>query len=410
MSSRSLPIRTDLDIAIVGAGPYGLSIAAHLGRLGVNYAIFGRPMDTWLSHVPKGMLLKSDGFASSLSAPEEMGSADNDNTLRSYCRRNGIPYDDLNIPVALQTFVDYAQDFQQRLVPLVHPLSVEELAANGGGFELNLSNGDAVRARRVILAVGITHFGYIPEPLAGLPAELVTHSRAHHELDQFKGKDVTVLGGGASAIELAALLHEVGAAVRLVVRKPDIIIFSPPNPKGRNWRQKICHPQSGLGPGWRSRIACDLPDLFRYLPVDLRLEIVRRHLGPAAAWHLGPRVRDRFPVMGNYKVVEAKVRNSRLQLVLGVSTGQSTTIETDHVIAATGYRADVDRLTFIEKSLRTQVRRTGPMPALSRNFESSVPGLYFVGNAAAASFGPLMRFVYGCEFTAGRISRHVTRH
>jgi thioredoxin reductase len=367
-------------------------------------------MDTWLSHVPKGMLLKSDGFASSLSAPRNGCRSENDNALRAYCRRNGIPYDDLNIPVALKTFVDYARDFQQRLVPLVHPQSVERLTADNGGFELRLDSRDTVRARRVILAVGITHFGYIPESLAGLPAELVTHSRAHHELDQFKGKDVTVLGGGASAIELAALLHEVGANARLVVRKPDVIIFSPPGPKGRNWWQKIRAPQSGLGPGWRSRIACDLPDLFRYLPADFRLEIVRRHLGPAAAWHLGPRVRNRVPVMGSHKIEGGKVRNGRLQLVLRVSEGQTTTIDTDHVIAATGYRADVGRLTFIDQSLRTQIRRTGSMPALTPNFESSVPGLYFVGNAAAASFGPLMRFVYGCEFTAPRITRHVARH
>jgi thioredoxin reductase len=367
-------------------------------------------MDTWLSHVPKGMLLKSDGFASSLSAPRNGCRSENDNALRAYCRRNGIPYDDLNIPVALKTFVDYARDFQQRLVPLVHPQSVERLTADNGGFELRLDSRDTVRARRVILAVGITHFGYIPESLAGLPAELVTHSRAHHELDQFKGKDVTVLGGGASAIELAALLHEVGANTRLVVRKPDVIIFSPPGPKGRNWWQKIRAPQSGLGPGWRSRIACDLPDLFRYLPADFRLEIVRRHLGPAAAWHLGPRVRNRVPVMGSHKIEGGKVRNGRLQLVLRVSEGQTTTIDTDHVIAATGYRADVGRLTFIDQSLRTQIRRTGSMPALTPNFESSVPGLYFVGNAAAASFGPLMRFVYGCEFTAPRITRHVARH
>jgi thioredoxin reductase len=367
-------------------------------------------MDTWVSHVPKGMSLKSDGFASSLSAPQETGNSNNDNTLRSYCRRNGIPYDDLDIPVALKTFVDYARDFQQRLVPLVHPQFVERLAANGGGFELALSNGDTVRARRVILAVGITHFGYIPEQLAALPAEFVTHSRAHHELDHFKGKDVTVLGGGASAIELAALLHEVGANTRIVVREPDVIIFSPPGPKGRNWWQKIRAPQSGLGPGWRSRIACDLPDLFRFLPANFRLEIVRRHLGPAAAWHLGPRIRNRVPVMGSHKIEAGKVCNGRLQLALRVSGGPTTTIDTDHLIAATGYRADVDRLTFIDKSLRAQIRRTGPMPALSPSFESSVPGLYFVGNAAAASFGPLMRFVYGCEFTTGRVARHVTRH
>ena len=109
--------------AIVGAGPYGLSIAAHLRARGIQHRIFGRPMVTWLNHMPKSMLLKSDGFASNLSAPA------GDHTLRSYCLSHEISYDDYDIPVALTTFTDYALDFQRRFVPEVDERLLTELAS-----------------------------------------------------------------------------------------------------------------------------------------------------------------------------------------------------------------------------------------------------------------------------------------
>jgi len=398
-----------LDVAIVGAGPYGLSIAAHLSRLGTNYRVFGKPMETWRSHMPRGMLLKSDGFASSLSAPTKNHQLLNGHSLRAYCARHAIPYDDFSIPVALTTFVDYALDFQRRFVPDVDERSVANIRASDRGFELLLDDGATVEARKVILAAGISHFDYMPKVLAALPSDVVSHSSAHHDVDDLKNRDVTVIGAGASAIDLSALLHEAGANVRLIVRKSAIRFGSPPDPKGRSAWQKIRHPQSGLGPGLRSRLACDLPQLFRHLPSPLRLEIVRRHLGPAPAWHLAPRVVDKIPIMHSHEITAAEIRNGLVQLTLRTAEGNAVTIETEHVIAATGYRADIDRLSFIDKDLRSRITRVGNMPILSSNFECSTPGLYFVGNAAAGSFGPLMRFAYGCEFAARRISRHVVR-
>ena len=75
-----------LEIAIIGAGPYGLSLGAHLRRLGVPYRIFGRPMDSWRAHMPKGMMLKSDGFASNIYDP------DGGFTLEKFCAQRGIEY------------------------------------------------------------------------------------------------------------------------------------------------------------------------------------------------------------------------------------------------------------------------------------------------------------------------------
>src|SRR5580704_7606084 len=154
-----------IEAAIVGAGPYGLSIAAHLRRQGLPYRIFGPPMDSWLTHMPKGMMLKSDGFASNLSEP------DGRMTLKDFCQEREIPYSDTAIPVSLDTFTAYGLAFKERIVPELENKMVTQVERMGDGYRLILSNGEQVRARHVILAVGITHFAYIPETIAHLPDE-----------------------------------------------------------------------------------------------------------------------------------------------------------------------------------------------------------------------------------------------
>src|SRR5712671_3991320 len=136
---------THCNVAIIGAGPYGLSIAAHLRSRGIEFRIFGRPMDTWLTRMPKGMRLKSEGFASSLYEP------DSQFTLGSYCQSEGIPYADLGLPVSLETFTSYGLAFQRRFVPQLENKIVVSLSPSSGGFQLRLADGEVCSARRVIV-------------------------------------------------------------------------------------------------------------------------------------------------------------------------------------------------------------------------------------------------------------------
>src|ERR1700675_545360 len=262
-----------LETAIIGAGPYGLSIAAHFRRRGIPFRIFGRPMDSWLNHMPKGMTLKSDGFASNIYDP------DREFTLGRFCAEHGIEYSDAGIPVRLETFSAYGLAFRQRILPELEDKLLVSLDRAREGFLLRFEDGEMVTAKRVVLAVGITHFEYTPENLAHLPLEFLSHSFRHADPELFRGRSVVVIGGGASAIDLAAVLHEAGADVQLLARQSALKFHSTPTGKPRSRWQQIRHPQSGLGPGLRSRFFSDAPMLFHYLPERLRLEAVKRTLG-----------------------------------------------------------------------------------------------------------------------------------
>lgn len=386
-------------VAIIGAGPYGLSIAAHLGALNIPYRIFGTPVDTWRRHMPAGMMLKSDGFASSLSEPRGTG------TLAAYCAERGIAYHDKDIPVSLEVFNAYALDFQQRFVPGLEDCQVVSLDRSDDGFSLVLDDGETLQADLVVAAVGITHFGQVPAQLSHLPSELVSHSSDHHDLSRFTGRRVTVVGGGSSAVDIAALLHEAGAETSLVTRGPSLRFFSEPRPGQRSRWQRMRHPSSGLGPGWRSWLCQNVPNLFRFLPGQLRLTIIRRHLGPKSAWAMKGRLEAGVTVALGETVERATEDDGRVRLFLRRVDGTSREVVTDHVIAATGYWPDVHRLRFLSENLRGSVRTHVGMPVLSGSFESSVPGLYFVGPPAVNSFGPLMRFMVGAEYVAPLVSR-----
>jgi FAD-dependent urate hydroxylase len=392
-----MPGSPAVEIAIVGAGPYGLSVAAHLRRHGRPFRIFGSPMRTWRVHMPAGMYLKSEGCASSLSDPT--GSL----TLAAYCQEHGLRYGDQGVPVPLETFHDYGLAFQQRLVPEVEDTQVVALDRASDGYRLRTAAGETLAAGSVIVAVGIGQFAYLPPALAGLPGELVSHSSQHRDFAAFAGRDLTVLGGGQSALETAALAREQGAQVRVLVRKPTLVWNATPEPPPRPLARRARHPMTGLGPGWRSFFYCNAPGVFRRLPERTRVRTVDTALGPAGAWWLRERVLGGVPVLGGHTLRGAEADGGRLRLRLEREDGRVVECTTEHLIAGTGYRVDLGRLPFLSERLRARLRLVEQAPLLSPAFEASAPGLYFIGLASAYSMGPMMRFVYGADYTARRL-------
>ena len=390
-----------IDTAIIGAGPYGLSLAAHLRSAGADFRIFGRPMTSWRENMPHRMMLKSDGFASNLSAP------DPSSTLKAWCAERGVEYDDELIPVPLKIFVEYAAWFQKHYVPDLEEHQVISVAKSRRGFTLWLDNGESLEAANVVLAVGINWFQVIPACLQGLPPELLSHSFGHQALPQFAGKRVVVLGAGASAVNAAVTAQEDGVDVALLTRVPEIQFHTPPDPDAVSWLRSITHPSSGIGPGWRSFLCTNAPRLFRRLPDALRLRATRRHLGPESGWYMRGKLTAQQYL--GHTIEGARTDGGRAVLIAHNGEGVKVEIAADHIIAATGFKPDLRRLSFLDSSLRDSIAHLEHTPRLSDQFETSVPGLYALGLLAANSFGPLLRFMVGAEYTSPRLAAHLVR-
>ncbi len=354
-------------------------------------------MDSWVSHMPSGMLLKSDGFASNISDPN------NDYTLGQFCAENGISYGDRGIPIRLETFSSYGLAFRDRKVPELEDKTVVSVDPESDGFTVRLDTGEVFRTRQVILAVGVTHFGYIPETLANLSPAYVSHSGQHSDVARWRGRSIVIIGAGSSALDLAGLMHEAGVDVQLVARKP--LKFHSKSDKPRPFWDRLQRPPSGLGPGWKSFFFANCPNLFHYLPASLRVELVRRVLGPSGGVFIRDKVEGKVPTLVGYSVEASRIEDGKVHLTLVDASGGKREITADHVIAATGYKVNLQKLKFLSDDTRKRIKTVVGSPALSSSFETSLPGLYFAGLAAADSFGPVMRFAFGADFTARTISK-----
>ncbi|MCD2195931.1 NAD(P)-binding domain-containing protein [Actinomycetospora endophytica] len=389
------------DVVVIGAGPYGLSLGAHLAATGLRVRQFGRVMQAWKT-MPKGMYLKSQGHASSLSDP------DGTHGLQAYCARTETPYADYGLPVALDTFIAYGEWFARERVPGVEEVPVVGLTADTGGFRVELGDGEVVQATQVVVATGITGAAAMPPELAELPARLASHTSDQADLADFSGRRVVVLGAGQSALESAALLHESGADTRIVARERRIAWNGDPLAAQRSVWRRIREPEAPLGSGWGTWFYSTQPDLFRRLPAGTRLTRARTALGPAGAYWLRPRVEGVIPTLLGHRVESAGTDGDEVRLDLRDTEGRRHVLHADHVLAGTGYRIDLSRIGFLDPSLIARVDTLGGTPSVTAEYESSVPGLFFCGPAVAPSLGPVMRFAYGSAHAAVACTRGLT--
>jgi thioredoxin reductase len=395
-------MRASIDVAIIGAGPYGLTLAHGLAKRGIEYRIFGKTLELWKANMPPGMLLKSYPWASNLHAGERGF------TVKEYCNRHALPYHDTMLALSRETFVAYGDEFQSRLVPNVESRMLQSLTRLPTGFRAEFDDGQIVDARRVVIAVGVQPFRHVPEVLANLPRELCSHSGVYGPLDELAGSDVTIVGAGSSATDLAALLAEEGSSVRLVARAPELVFAGVP--RARSWLEGLVRPSSGIGEGWVLTLCAEAPGLVRLLPQSHRVQLAYTPaLGPLGGAFMRERVTSNVQVKSGFHVSEAVERGGKVQLHLLRNDGASEIIETTHVVAATGYKMDVRRLGFLDHKIQSDLRMVGSAPVLSAGYESSVPGLHFIGPISAPSFGPVTRFVFGTKHPSRSLPRYLAK-
>jgi FAD-dependent urate hydroxylase len=383
------------EVLVIGAGPFGLSISAHLHALGVSHRIVGRPADTYRSHVPVGMNFKSEPYASDVAAPR----AGYD--VEAYCRAHGLPYQARLGPLSLERWLGYADWYTEQLVPDVRDATVTDVTATGSGFRVTFADDEPLTVRQVVVATGVLPYATVPPELSGLPADLVSHSSDIHQLGHFAGRRVAVLGAGQSALETAALLNEAGAHVQLIVRRP-VINWVEPNPEHVSRIGQVRRPVNKLCEGWRCAVWYS-PAAFRMLPESVRVTKARTVLGPGGSWWLKDRVEGVLDILRGHQLRGATPQGSGVRLSL--DGPQQSAVDADHVVAGTGFRIDVGRLGFLAEPLRAQIATLNKYPVVSRAGETSVPGLYFAGAPAAVSLGPSERFIGGTHNSVGHLTR-----
>jgi cation diffusion facilitator CzcD-associated flavoprotein CzcO len=391
---------TDSTVVIVGAGPYGLSLAVHLEARKVRHRIFGRPMLFWSQIAKAGAerYLKSYCFGTNLATPT------GDSSFTDYSEPRGLETFE---PCSISHFAAYGEWFQQQNVPWVEPVDVTLVERHGDEFEVTLETGERLSASRVVIATGLAGFDHVPAVLGSLPPALAIHTSKVSSFAAFEGREVAVIGAGQSALEAAALLREAGARPSLLVRE-NTISWNRRVAKERSLWRRVRSPLSGLGSGPIGWTLEQFPGVAHRMPAAARTRFVRKYLPAEGAWWLRERVEGCMPIRLATTVVGAQQAGARVALQLrDAKDGSEQTLVVDHVIAGSGYVIDVGRLGFLHPELARAVQCHGRAPKLNASFEASVAGLHFVGPASAMSFGPLFRFVAGAEYTARTVTAHV---
>jgi hypothetical protein len=386
-----------VDVVVVGAGPQGLAVAGSLRRAGVETVVFGEVMGFWKRHMPKGMWLRSSKRSSSIADPTRA------RTLARFEQEVGP----LPEPLPIERFIDYAEWYQAHEVPAVSSARVTSIERANGGFRLRTMDGEELSAKRVIVAAGMAPFAWRPPEFDQLPAQLASHPFDHSDLSSFAGKRALVVGAGQSALESAALLSEAGAQVEIVARAPSITWIAPPAPDPSPLRRlydRLTLAPTDVGSRGTSWIAAT-PDIWRRLPSGMRDEIAYEVIQPMGGYWLPSRLGG-VAIHTSRRVVAAHADDGGLAVELDDGSRR----EVDHMLFATGYRVDLSKYDFLASELLSEVRRIDGYPKLTAGFESSIPGLHFIGAPAAASFGPVMRFVTGSWYAAQAVTRRVLDH
>ena len=380
------------DVIIIGAGPYGLSVAAHLRSTGMSVVVFGEPMSFWQRNMPKGMLLRSPYPACNIDTPGAL-------TLDDFAHATGAT---VPRPVPLERFVQFGQWVQGHVAPNVDTRRVTSVRREGDGFTVTVQDGEKFRSRSVVVAAGIARFAWRPPEFATLSADVVSHTVDEADLSRYAGKEVAVIGAGQSALESAALLCESGASPEIIARGPVHFVVR------RGWLHtgptRLLHHRYEIGPAGLSHLVT-WPSVFTRIPRPTQDTLAARAIRPVGADWLAPRLEHVAKTI-NCSTSQAEVAAAgRVQLTLTDGTKRRV----DNVLLATGYRVDIARFEFLDEEILRSIDQVNGYPRLNGGFESSLPGLHFVGAPSAWSYGPLVRFVCGTAYTGSRVAHAIER-
>lgn len=381
-----MELNPDTTLLIIGAGPFGLALAGYARSHGIDCVQVGDAMSFWKQHMPKGMLLRST--CNWHLDPDAI------HTIDAYLATLGQKCAEVE-PLSLEFYLRYVTWFQAQ--KNLQPLSaiIQRLDRADDGFSAKLDNGAALRARNVVVAVGLRYFANLPAEITSvLPSGSFTHSCECVDLEGLSGRRCLIIGGRQSAFEWAALLGEAGATAVHVSYRHDTPVFAE-----SDW-------------SWVAPLVNRIRDEGRWygrLPEHEQQGITKRFWFEGRAklepW-LQPRIdRGFIHLWPRTRVIACTHANSG-ELHVTFDNGEAITV--DQIILATGYKVDIRQIPFLQNSnLWDALATRDGYPVLNDWFETSQKGLFFTSQAAVQDFGPFFGFTVAVRVSAERIGQAI---
>ncbi len=374
------------DLLIIGAGPFGLALAAYANTLGINYLVAGKPMEFWKNNMPDGMYLRS---ASDWSLdPTDQAS------IMNYLKTLGKTPKDVE-PLSRDFYLEYCQWFQDQAGIQSLPFYVTQLNKMVDHFHARLENGDVIEAKKVVVAIGMGYFKNQPPKLTALlPKGKYSHTCEAIQLNVKKGKRILILGGRQSAFEWTALLNDAGAAEVHLVHRHESPKFTE-----SDWT-------------WVSPLVDGMvtnPAWFRNLPQEEKDAISKRMWGEGRL-KVEPWLEKRVK-KANTHIHEKASLASCTELTDGsleIKLDNEDTFVVDEIILATGYKVDLDQIQFLTENLRNEIFTRNGFPILDEHFQTSVEDLYFTSMSAGQDFGPFFGFTISVRASAKIIGNAIS--
>ncbi len=384
-------MKKEIDLLIIGAGPFGLAMAAQSQHLGIDYLVVGKPMEFWKLNMPEGMYLRS--------ACDWHLDPQNVDTIDCFLQTQGLTTADVE-PLSHPFYLSYVQWFQERKQIDVLPVYVQQLNHDREGdypFHALMEDGQTIRAARVVIAVGFKYFRNIPDSLVDrLPAGHFTHTCDLVEFTALKGKRCFIIGGRQSAFEWTALLNEAGASTVDISYRHDSPAFTE-----ADW--------SWVNPMVDAIV--DAPEWFRNLSAGEK-DGINHRLWAEGRLKVEPWLEER--------VMKESVRlwpHTQLQscdllpngdLEIGLDNGEKLTV--DHLILATGYKVEIDQVPFLRQgNILSALTIKNGYPVLDAYFQTNVRGLFITSLAASQDFGPFFGFTIAVRTSAKLIGQGLGR-
>jgi len=358
-----------VDLAIIGAGPAGLSLAAWAQESGISYQVFGEPLSFWKRHIPP-LCLRSPPVATNLSSPRP------GHTYLDFARDHGI---EDGPQIEMSDFIGYATEFCDTHGIRTSHGFIQTIQYRDNCWGLKYGE-ETLLAKNVAIAIGLNGSQRNP----GLPdamSPMWNYVGNIHDYGRFKGQRVAVVGGGQSGVEAALLAAGAGADVHLAIREDGVKFRSLHAPGEWFYRNLFKH----------SRL------LMPLLPGFAQDRLLAYLLEGTAE----PALKDRLEqgdITLHTNASIAPIETHSATFVIRRPCKEP--VDVDYVIVAAGFNYDIRKMKMF---VDLPILERGGLPILNRYAMSSMPNLYFTGMSALRLVGPQCQFVSGSGVMSPRI-------